>query len=99
MLVLVKMFVLLKQIYSMFIVYLNNASWKKGLAPKGKKCVSCHLSSLELLRKMVGENVSGQSIKKCHRIFLSNQLYMSRNVFEVTLLCIIVFRGVKKFVA
>ncbi len=22
----------------MFIVYLNNASWEKGEAPKGKKC-------------------------------------------------------------
>ncbi len=80
----------------MFIVYLNNASWEKGEAPKGKKCVSRHLSSFELLIRMVGENVSGQSIKKCHKIFLSSQLYMSRNVFEITLLGIIVCRGVNK---
>ncbi len=82
----------------MFIVYLNNASWEKGEAPKGKKCVSRHLSSFELLIRMVGENVSGQSIKKCHKIFFSSQLYMSRNVFEITLLCIIVCRGVNKAV-
>ncbi len=85
MLVLVKMF-----------VYLNNASWEKGEVSKGKKCVSRHLSSFELLIRMVGENVSGQSIKKCHKIFLSSQLYMSRNVFEITLLGIIVCRGVNK---
>ncbi len=30
--------------------------------------VSHHLSSLELLRRMVGENVSGQLVKKCHNI-------------------------------
>ncbi len=37
-------------------------------------------------------------LKKCHKIFLASQLYMSRNVFEITLLCIIVCRGVNKAV-
>ncbi len=68
---------------------------KKGRHLKARS-VSRHLSSFELLIRMVGENVSGQSIKKCHKIFLSSQLYMSRNVFEITLLGIIVCRGVNK---
>ncbi len=70
---------------------------KKGRHLKARS-VSRHLSSLELLIRMVGKNVSGQSIKKCHKIFFSSQLYISRNVFEITLLCIIVCRGVNKAV-
>ncbi len=99
MLVLVKMFVLLKQMLFYVHCLFKLCILEKGEAPKGKKRVSRHLSSLELLIRMVGGKVSGQSIKKCHKIFLSSQLFMSRNVFEITLLCINVFRGVKQFVA